>query len=454
MRARWLLPLAVLLVASGCTGPSAPPAGPAGAPPDPRYGAAPERHPDVTYQPDVVFVAGGARVVRGVGPDGLTWRIDPEADGADDLARGKVMFLTGRSVGRVLDTRTEGSDLVVTLGPVAITEVIRDGVFSTEAPVALSGATASEAGQPPWAEVDAEPEAGKLGRAVPGRRGQLAAGLSVEPVCCANGVGASFGYDSGGIRVRGEVTVRMSAPKARFHLAISGATVTEAELSISGGAGLRVALAGATRLAPGNNLNKHFAVPVRFSVPIGQILGVPFEATVDQLVGIQTAFGARDGNIEASGDWSFGGALGFRYQNGAFTVEAPRTLSVSKSLTDSIHGISIGVNGLIVDYQAKFHVGIGVLGFTAGLYVGFAATTAVTIGSAAGAPIKLCRGAQLSLWVSYGVGYRIPASFATAINAFLRLVNATPIPRQGGIGDVKNVLNRSVIDPDEPICRR
>ncbi|NED54547.1 hypothetical protein G3I24_27065, partial [Micromonospora aurantiaca] len=90
---------------------------------------APAPGKDVTLQPDVVLVGGGSRTVRSVSPDGLTWRLDPGARDADRLAPGRVMFLTGRGVGRVLDLDEEGGDLVVTIGPVTLTEVIRDGTF-------------------------------------------------------------------------------------------------------------------------------------------------------------------------------------------------------------------------------------------------------------------------------------------------------------------------------------
>jgi hypothetical protein len=41
------------------------------------------------------------------------------------LEPGKVFFMTGRAVGRVLDVRKAGADLIVTVGPVTLTEIIR-----------------------------------------------------------------------------------------------------------------------------------------------------------------------------------------------------------------------------------------------------------------------------------------------------------------------------------------
>ena len=91
-----------------------------------KYGIAPVPDPSVTYQPDVIIVGGGADAVRALSSTGLTWTIDAAAPRASELAEGKIVFLTNRAVGRVLDVRKDGSNLAVTLGPVAITDIIRD----------------------------------------------------------------------------------------------------------------------------------------------------------------------------------------------------------------------------------------------------------------------------------------------------------------------------------------
>ncbi|MEV4123296.1 hypothetical protein [Micromonospora sp. NPDC049645] len=479
-----LLAVTLLLVAACQRGDAAPtpPRPPAGeATGDQRYGAAPAPDPRVTYQPNVVFVGGGGGSVRGLSEDALTWRIDPDAEGADKLARGRVMFLTGRAVGRVLDVRRDADDLAVTLGPVDITDVISDGTFASDGPVSLANPTRHDAGAPFWAEYDAATEgSGGAGATTPialpmpgpapedRQRHPVAgpvsalgagavtaerrvAGFAVTPICCAGGVGARFSYDGGGIRVVGTATLLMRNPTARFHLEIRGATVRRAELRIAGMAGLRIEIAGATDRR--QNINKRIPVPLDFSVPVGEILGVPFSVTANQLIGVQTAFSAKDGNIRAAGEWSLGGSVGFGYTDGAFGVTQPWNLSVRNSITDSITGPSVGVNGIIVHYQAAFRAGLGALGFTAGLYATVTATVGLTVGSALGAPIALCRSTQLGLYLDYGVGYTIPAGLATVINAFLDLINAAPIEAKAGIGKVDNVFNKLDIQPDKKICK-
>src|SRR4051794_6946026 len=80
------------------------------------YGLAPQPDPHVTFQADVVIVAGAGKSIRSVEDGGLTWHIDGRAEGADKLAVGKVMFVTGRSVGRVLALSRQGADLKVIVG--------------------------------------------------------------------------------------------------------------------------------------------------------------------------------------------------------------------------------------------------------------------------------------------------------------------------------------------------
>src|SRR4051812_15141031 len=73
-----------------------------------KYGVAPTPDPTVTYQADVIVVGGGADAIRAQSPNGFIWTIDAGAPHAADLAAGKIMFLTNRAVGRVLDVRKEG----------------------------------------------------------------------------------------------------------------------------------------------------------------------------------------------------------------------------------------------------------------------------------------------------------------------------------------------------------
>lgn len=96
------------------------------------YGYGPQPNPKVRYQPDVVLIGSGPKAIRGVSDDELTWAIDANSEGADQLSVGKVMFATSRAVGRVTTLEHRGKNLVVTLGPVQFTEVVRDATIDLD----------------------------------------------------------------------------------------------------------------------------------------------------------------------------------------------------------------------------------------------------------------------------------------------------------------------------------
>ncbi len=86
-----------------------------------QYGVSPTLGSDVTYQPDVIVMEHGADAIHGYSSDGLTWLLDASAPHVSELQPGKIMFATGRAVGRILAVTLHGTDVAVTLGPAALT---------------------------------------------------------------------------------------------------------------------------------------------------------------------------------------------------------------------------------------------------------------------------------------------------------------------------------------------
>ena len=68
-----------------------------------KYGVSPTRNSQVTYQDNVIVMEHGAEAVRGLSSNGLTYTIDGNAQGAQDIVKDKILFATGRVVGRVLE---------------------------------------------------------------------------------------------------------------------------------------------------------------------------------------------------------------------------------------------------------------------------------------------------------------------------------------------------------------
>ena len=121
------------------------------------YGLAPRLDARVIYQPDVVIVGGGAESVRSVSADGAVWTVKGDAPGLHRLRPGTVMFLTSRGVGRVLAIKQVGRDVTVVLGPVDLTDVVRDGTIEVDQPVDFEDAAFV---QTPGAAADIPPLVG------------------------------------------------------------------------------------------------------------------------------------------------------------------------------------------------------------------------------------------------------------------------------------------------------
>ena len=436
-----------------------------------QYGGAVETGKGVTYQPDVVVVPNGPAAVRGVGEGGLTWYLDPSAPSVADLSEGKIMFLSGRGVGRVVDVRDAEGSRAVTIVPAPLTDIIKDGVFTGSSPVSLADTSIYDAGNPSWAPADSDPSVptpqptpsgthslvGALAGAPqvppPANGGSIVKtvqGVKVQATCCDNGAGITFDFFRDQFKATGSITVTMKKPTVNFSITIGGGFIKTADLAISGGVGLHADLAGATEIFA--NLQRDIELPVDFSVPIGTVLGVPLSATVHQSFALQTDFHAKDGNIHAVGDWSFSGGLGFQYHKPYWSYDAPHALVVNKSILDSLQGISIGVNGIKASYDVKVTVGIGAFGFTIGPYFGLHVDVGVARGSAAGAQI-VCNSASVSIYAKYGVGFTFPAALARVINFFLEKLDKKPIKNSGGIGKNTNTYSKIAYDPDSDFCK-
>lgn len=470
--------LVASLLGSGCgSPPNVPGGGPAE---DPRgaaalrYGLAPQAHPDVTFQPDVVIVSGGGRSIRSVTSDGLTWRIDAQADGADDLAPGRVMFVTGRSVGRVLAVRPEGSDLAVTVGPVDITEVIRDGSFEHR-DVVLGEPVTYSAGDPSWAatgdSVDVGSGTGGTGGgsaglpyapapdrrpvappATSGHVRKVPAGHSVFTSCCTDGVGAHFSYVEGGSKLIGTVTLTFDRPRADFFLAVRGGSVTRAELSIGGGFGTRIDVRAGTE--SGHDIvTPVFPLAAEHSFPIAQVLGVPISFTIGQALRLRTAFGARSGTVEGRGEFGIAGSLGYGYADGSFGPRVTTDVRRRVSLIQSLSGVPVGVMATLVEHHVTLNVGFNAYVLKAGVYFTLITSYGMTLGSALGAPVVACRGADLHISAVYGVGYRILEPVVRVVNRFLSLLRISPIDARSGIEDSVVLADlHDVIPPGTALC--
>ena len=431
-----------------------------------QYGVAPTRNHEVTYQPDVVIPEGGASAVRSVSTNGLTWTIDAAAPHAGELLPGKIMFITGRGVGRVLGVTREGGDLSVTLGPVELTDVIQQAHLSGNQvldPNAMRAYTA-----PDWPGAEAEPigaapASGVRPRFASFEQPQLAqVGIPVPGLgppkelntktfafnpFLGEGLGANFyfpslNYNQAPVRAQGSIMLHMSKPYVSWDINITPQGIETAKLEVHNAAGLTIHFEASTseQFTTKDNQKQQVFLPMDLSLPLGG--PVPLALTLHQEFALRTAFSAKKSTLTATGDYGFEGSLKLECHYKTCQGSAPAAFTLRQSLIDSMNGASMGVNGLIIAYEGRVIVGIGAFGFVTGPYIGYGVSVGATRGSDTTAFIQTCRQADLNVWARVGVGYAIPQVVAKILNFFLRAFNAKEISSVGGPGVTTTVTSQ------------
>lgn len=477
MQPRSMAALALLAAAAmlaGCK-PSAP-AGQAGTAPEQgavtaapalseaerRFGVSPTLNKQVKYQPEVIVMEHGAEAIRANSSDGMTWTLDADAPQAADIKKDRILFATGRAVGRVLAVERNGGTLAVTLGPVELTEVFEELHISYHGDLDPTKMIAYYAPDSPGAYTDLNADPGpssNLLRAAPGDavslssavwnpadRGQFGAqrvalpgtaefgaltDISVKdyrlsPNCCG-GLGVVIQYDKNGIKFTASAVLTLKNPHIDVSLDILHG-LKNAFIDISGVGGLRVAISGGNS-GDVKNLNAVIQLPLDFSYPIPiSGIGSPFSVVFRQSIRVGTIFTGKGATLAAEGEYQYTGAIRAGIRNQQPVADGPKMTSTVTDLAETLKGNAVGVNALLLAYGAKVIVGIGAFNFVVGPYAAVDASVGATRGSDLQAGIGfVCHSADVNLWMEVGVGYALPQVVVTAINEFLSLFHVKEI---------------------------
>jgi hypothetical protein len=95
-----------------------------------QFGIAPGRTEDVEYADGVIVMEEGDKAIRSMAGDGMNWTFDANAPHVNEFQEGKIVFATGRAVGRILGLKRNGDSVTAFLGPVQLTDVIKRGHFA------------------------------------------------------------------------------------------------------------------------------------------------------------------------------------------------------------------------------------------------------------------------------------------------------------------------------------
>jgi hypothetical protein len=402
-----------------------------------KYGIAPAPDPSVTYQPDVIIVGGGGDAVRSLSSTGLTWTIDANAPRASELAQGKIVFLTNRAVGRVLDVRKDGSNLAVTLGPVAITDIIRDcDMQPGPMPIDFGEAIPYEVNDLPGRVIPAKgsaevwPSAGKVTPMLVAYTMQQGApasppapatdvsnlvGFNVVPTASLAGIGLRGTSDSGGLKMTFEAFVHLDRPTLTPVLTITNGNLRAATLELTGAAGLTMKFEAGTDVGMKANVKGRLQAVPDFSIPVGGPM--PMALTVRQVVLLDTALGVRNSTLSATGDYTFHGSFKIGYDGKGWGLFGPSGFTQKQTIMGSAGGISLAASGLNLTHQMKIVYGVGALGLATGPY--FALNSAVGLFKGSDLGMIQCRESTLVVGMSGGIGYLIPKPITDAINFIL-----------------------------------
>jgi hypothetical protein len=436
-----------------------------------RYGIAPIPDGTATYQPDVIIVGGGADAIRSQSANGFMWTIDADAPRARELEPGKVMFMTGRAVGRVLDIHQEGSNLIVTVGPVTLTEIFSEAhIHIKNMPIDFSEAIPYTSSELPGQVVSAAALAPAPARSVPAsfitesggslypvqNSGSappdeapnvsklLEKNFKMFPVANKWGIGMRVTADGGGLKVAAETLLSLSAPTLEVHVEIGKGRITEASIELKGAAGLSWNFAAGSDVGMRANVDALLQPDTDYSIPVGGLGPVPISVTVRQRFELKTALGAKNSTLTATGDYTFDGSFKVGYFNSSWAIAGPVGFTTKTSMTRTGNGMSMAVTGLNLANSVKVIAGVGIHGFAAGPYFTFTTAVGAFRGSAIG--MIACNGATLDIKLNGGVGYLIPKSITNLINSILSALNIKyRITGEGGLQPSKamTIINKT-----------
>jgi hypothetical protein len=403
-----------------------------------KYGVAPTPDPSVKYQPDVVIVGGGAESIRGQSDNGFVWTLDANAKHADELVEGKVMFVTGRALGRVLAVRRSGDNLQVFVGPVDLTDVVREADIRIQGmPLDFDEALQYSLKDPPSRAIPlAEATAPDTAHAIPAMLKRVANTLGPPPpepgwdvtkllnfipvqIVGTSGIGLRVASDAGDLKMHGQVWMALEKPTLDVTITIRPSGVTEAFVKIGGTAGLKWRFGVGTEVGRSANVQGIVEPDSETNIPLGGF-GLPIAVNVRQRLLIKTALGARNSTLTATGEYAFTGALKAGYFGGRWDIAGPTNIKATNNLLANSGGVSIAAGGVNMTHVMRVTVGFGAAGFTVGPYVSFTSALGLFKGSDLG--MIPCREATLVMSMRGGVGYTMPKVIAKLINSFLSFV--------------------------------
>ena len=498
-----------------------------------KFGIAPKRAPKIEYQPDIILMEEGDKAIRAFGTDGMTWTFDANAPHVNEFQMGKIVFATGRAVGRIIYMKREGDDVKVILGPVQLNDVIRNGSFAMDSPIDLKNVlviTTPDMPEPRevaaaeqketsslrkpwngwnrtvtifriskvgkrtpfsmsktyadgrresyqrigrgWSRATATPAVISATRAgmshrkprlirtdwegqmmMPGAPGPALprapslpdyalpsstmpllhipnSDLVALPFADSDSIGVQYRYEKNGLSFTATGSLEVNNARLKFFLDIgNGKVPTSAGLELSGAVGIKLHLKSHTTQEFHVNAQQKAWLPTGIHIPLGGG-PVPFSLMFDQALVVNTGYSAKNSILNAEGDYGFDGGIKAGRFDGGWAVKTPLKPTAKVDIGNTIEGISVGINSLVMGAELRAMVGLGVGDFGTGVYATLVFTGTMLRGTDIG---LACRQGTIHVTLYSGVGYAIPQWLTDAVNYVLSFVTDVRVDRVGSI---------------------
>lgn len=429
-----------------------------------KYGIAPKPDSRVTYQDGIVLMEHGDQAIREAKTDGMTFIFDATAEHVGEFEEGKIIFATGRVVGRVGQLIRSGDTVTVKLAPVTLTEVVKKGTFMIDSTFSAKNLLIYSAPDfPNTIDVAAKQQSDNLDRklsepsylragfmqtgvTLPSELGKdlstreppkppmlpappvtLSAGLSVVPAIGSDGgIGINFSYAKNGVIFNAYGQMVLPSPRVRFLLQIDSSGIKTFGIEISGSIGLRMSIQAFSDVERFINVNSTTAAPIDFSLPC-PIAGLPLALSFRTSFNLHTKFSAKTSTLTSSGSWTMDGTLFAGYKGGKESHEKPPVRNTS-SLAGNVSGVSVGINTIGGGVNVRPMIGLGGFGFMTGVYMGVTFTAEVFKQAS---EAHDCHGANGSATIDSGVGYKLPTAVVALVNNVLSLFTKYRMDQEG-----------------------
>jgi hypothetical protein len=396
---------------------------------------------DIKLHPDVVVIHGGLSVLKRVSADHTVWTLEKSAAGVSSLAPGKIVLLAGLDVARVAGVVDRGSQLDISVLPVAFGEVITDGTITWDkdaidperslilrAPKALYG-------QPPEPASSPTTTASLDGRvrpldALPTEDGTLKVQLGDNWTFTYNARKAGNGLDltiagqrnigGGTEKLDREGTAKLGAIEigvnAKVHienvkstsgsLRLSGGTMSDGSLNtdIAGSVDVDATARSETKGQFPSQALIRLPIAIEYAFPC--MGGLPCYLSYQVAFIIQPSLASTNSGIGVGGHFDYRGTAGIKLaagtaeHTGQVTAEEPPDLLAASTVVPSV-----GTTAMVFVIQApRIGVGLGTLSAVGGAKIGVFADVVNSFGitaASAAAPVP-CRAINWKLSASVG----------------------------------------------------